>query len=55
MNKAMTDIVLPRKLQSIVPRSSLITICKLFMQPYLDYWDVIYDQPANKSVFSKIE
>ena len=36
-----------RKLQTILPRNSLLTIYKSFIRPLLDYADVIYDQPSN--------
>ena len=49
-NKAVR---LLRKLQTILPRNSLLTIYKLFIRPLLDHADVIYDQPSNTS-FSKI-
>ena len=41
-----------QKLQTILPRNSLLTIYKSFTRPLLDYADVIYDQPSNTS-FSK--
>ena len=44
-----------RKLQTILPRKSLLTIYKLFIRPQLDYADVIYDQPSNASFSKKIE
>ena len=35
---------------------SLQYICKtLFVRPHLDYVDVLYDQPNNKSLYQKIE
>ena len=37
------------KFQPILPRSSLLTLCKLFMQSQLDYGDMIYDQTYNSS------
>ena len=40
------------KLQTIQPRSSLLTIYKLFIRRLLNYADMIYDQPSNAS-FSK--
>ena len=55
MAKAMKGIVLLRKLQSILPCLSLLTIYKSFMRPFLDYEDVIYDQPSDKSFLSTIE
>ena len=38
-----------------LPRSSLLTIYKSFVRIYLDYGDVIYDQPNNSSLSDKIE
>ena len=35
--------------------SSFLNIYKSFIRPHLDYCDVIYDQPNNKSFCSKIE
>ena len=55
MNKAMKGIVLLRKLQFILPRLPLLTIYKSFIQPHLDYGDVIYDQPSDKLLLSRIE
>ena len=43
----MKGIGLLRKLQSILPRTSLLTIYKSFIRPHLDYGDVVYDQPSN--------
>ena len=43
IKKAMKVIGLLRKLQSILPRRSLLTIHKSFIRPYLDYVDVVYD------------
>ena len=39
----MKGIGLLRKLQSILPRTSLLTIYKLFIRPHLDYGDIVYD------------
>ena len=36
-------------------RDSLVTICKSFIRPRLDYGDAIYDQPNNDSFSDKIE
>ena len=44
-----------RKLNNILLRSALLTIYRSFIRPYLDYGDVIYDQPENESFSSKIE
>ena len=35
--------------------SSFLNIYKSFIRPHLEYRDVIYDQPNNKSFCSKIE
>ena len=39
----------------MLPGKSFITIYKSFIQPHLDYCDVIYDQPNNESFSSKIK
>ena len=53
INKKITKenkgIGLIRKLAHVLPRQSLITIYKSFIQPHLDYGDMIYDQPNNES------
>ena len=36
-------------------QNSLLTICKSFVQLHLDYGDILYDQPNNKSSCQKIE
>ena len=48
-------IGLLRKFQSILPRTSLITIYKSFARPHLDYGDIIYDQTFNESFHQRIE
>ena len=55
INKATKIIGTIRKLNSVLPRLSLLTIYKSFVRPHLDYGDVIYDQPNNKSFIDKIE
>ena len=35
--------------------NSLITICKSFARPHLDYGDIIYDQTFNESFLQRIE
>ena len=37
------------------PRNSLLIIYKSFIRLYLDYCDIIYDQPNNQSFCTKIE
>ena len=44
-----------KKLQNTLPRQSLLSIYKLFIRPHLDYGDIIYDQPNNKSFCQKLE
>ena len=38
----------------MLPGHSLFTISKSFVRPYLDYGDILYDQPNNKSFGQKI-
>ena len=51
----MKGIGLLRKLQSILTRTSLLTIYKSFIRPHLDYGDVVYDQPSNDAFSNKLE
>ena len=44
-----------RKLLCLIPRSALLTIYKIFVQPYLDYGDIIYEKAYNSSFRPKIE
>ena len=44
-----------QKFQGILPRTSLITIYKLFARPHLEYGDIIYDQTFNESFHQRIE
>ena len=48
-------IGLIRKLQPIMPRTALLTICKSFLRPHLDYGDAIYDHIFNESFQNKLE
>ena len=44
----MTRIDIIRQLSNhTFPRHSIIKICKSFIRPYLDYGDVVYDQPIT--------
>ena len=47
--------MLLRKVQTLLPRASLITNYKLFIRPHLDYGDMIYDQTLNMSIEQKME
>ena len=44
-----------RKLYHYLPRDSLVTICKSFIRPHLDYADVIFDKPSNATFSNRIE
>ena len=55
MSKTYKGIAVLRKLQNIIPRNSLLTICKSFIRPHIDYGDIIYHQPNNVSLCQKIE
>ena len=44
-----------RKLNLLLPRSSLLTVYKYFTRPYLFYGDLIYDQPNLSSLANNIE
>ena len=53
--KASKGIVLIRKLAHVLPRQSLIAISKSFIQPHLDYVDIIFDQPNKESFYNFTE
>ena len=55
IHQANKDVGLLRKLQTILPCNSLLTIYKSFIRPLLDYADVIYDQSSNALFSKKIE
>ena len=44
-----------KKNQNNLPKQSLLTICKSFIRPHLDYGDVVYDQPHDETFCSKLE
>ena len=48
-NKGTGIIGIICKLAHVLPRQSLITIHESFIQPHLDYGDIIYDQLNNES------
>ena len=52
VNKA---VGLLRKLRNLLPRTTLITISRAFMQQHLEYGDVLYDQTFNDSFKEKLE
>ena len=43
------------KMNFLLPRSSLLTVCKCFIRPHANYGDVIYDQPNQSSLANKVE
>ena len=55
IKKVIVGVNLMRKLNLLLPRSSLLTVYKCFIRPHLDYGDVIYDQPNLSSLTNKIE
>ena len=55
LDKANRGIGILQKLRHYIPRQSLVTLYKLFIRSYLDFADVIYDQPTNKSFCDKLE
>ena len=54
-SKVNKTIGIIRKLQTILPRSALLTIYKPFIRPHLDYGDIIYDKVFNESFHDKLE
>ena len=55
LNKVNKTIGLLRKFQLILSRHSLITIYQIFIRPYLDYGDAIYDRDFNESFHQRLE
>ena len=53
--KINKTIGLLRKLQNLLPRTTLIKIYKAFVRPHLDYGDILYDQAFNLSFQQKLE
>ena len=49
------EVNLMRKLNLLLPRSSLLTYYKCFIRPHLDYEDVIYDQTNLYPLANKIK
>ena len=54
-NKTNKTIGLLKNLSNLLPRQSLVTICKAFIRPHLDYGNVIYDQAFNNSFHAKMD
>ena len=55
MTKAIKGISVIKILSKIRPGHSLFTIYKSFVRHHLDYGDILYDQPNNKSLCQKID
>ena len=55
LSKVTKSIGLLRKFQSVLPRSSLLTIYKTFNRSHFDYADVVYDQSYKSSFHKKLE
>ena len=55
ISKPYRGIGVIKKLRNNLPRQSLLTICKSFIRPHLDYGDVVYDQSYNETFCSKLE
>ena len=53
--RANKGIGLITRLRKYLPRNSLLTIYKAFIEPHLDYRDVVYDHPGNTSFMQKFE
>ena len=53
--KVNRGIGILKKLSGFLPRHSLITFYKSFIQLHLDYAEIIYDQPNNLGLSNKIE
>ena len=49
IHQANKGVGLLRKLETVLPRNSLLTIYKSFLRLLLDYANVIYDQPYYAS------
>ena len=55
ISKIKKGISVIKKLKHTLPPKSLITICKVFLRPVIDYGDIIYGQPDNDSFYEKLE
>ena len=55
LSKVCKGIGLLRNLSNKLPIQALVTIYKTFIRPHLDYGDIAYDQPDNRTFINKIE
>ena len=53
--KATKVVNVIRKMNLLLPHSSLLTIYKSFVRRHLNYGDVIYNQPNNSRLSGNIE
>ena len=44
-----------QKTASQCSKKALLTICKSFIRPHLDYGDILYDKPGNQNFQNKLE
>ena len=51
----VTEIMALLHVSEHLQRSTLITIYKLFIRPYFDYWDFIYNQAYSNSFHQMLE
>ena len=54
MTKVDKTTGLLHTLQAVLPRPSLVTVCKAFIRPHLDYGDIIYDQVYKETFHQKL-
>ena len=55
IKKANRGIGLINKIRKFLSRDTLLTIFKAYVRPHLDYGDIIYDNPGNTTLCSKLE
>ena len=55
INKCSKIIGVMKRLSLSISRDSLLTICKSFVLPHLDYADIIYGKPGYVNLESKLE
>ena len=52
--KASKGIGVTKKLNNVLPKKVSSSIYKSFVRPHLDYGDILYCQPYNESINSKL-
>ena len=55
VKKCNRIIGLIRRLSATLPRNALLTICKTFVRPHLDYGDILCDKLNNENFQNKLE